>query len=87
MEDKITDFLNKANSVGVTIKNRNNLDVVFHAVRADDTSLLDPHNPLIRFDGLWINVSSSSPFVIDSDNISIRVRDIDNWSEIEDPRG
>jgi DNA gyrase inhibitor GyrI len=86
MDEKVLDFVRKANSASITIKHRNNIDVVFMATNGDETHAQDPVNPLIKFSGYWINIASSNPYIIDSDQIYIKTQDIVNWFEVQDPR-
>jgi hypothetical protein len=86
MNEKILDFVRKANSSSITIKHRNNIDVVFMATNGDETHAEDPINPRVKFRGYWINVAAQNPYIIDTDEILIKSQDIVNWFEIQDPR-
>ena len=86
MDEKIRNFVTKANGCGINIKHKNNIDVAFYATDADETHYCDPSFPHIKVSGYWINTSSKSPFIIQPDKINIKTEDLGNWIEIPDPR-
>jgi hypothetical protein len=68
-------------AIGIFLKHTNNTDVCFFA-----SGVMHHDDIILSLRGFWINIASQSKYTIDSDVISIKVSDIDNWEEIPDPR-
>ena len=85
MDNKILDLVRKANSTGIYIKHKNNIDLIFKATYGDESHAEDITNPIIKLNGWWINMSTSRPELVCADSIKIKSPDIDNWFDVGDP--